>query len=172
MAKVAFLVDSMFEDVEFQTPYDELRRAGHDATVIGLEAGKKVTGKKGEVTIAVDAGPEAAVVADFDALVIPGGYSPDKVRMNERLVAFTRDMVQSGKPVAAICHAGWVLAEADVIRGRRVTSYSSIRTDLRNAGATWVDEEVVVDGPLITSRHPGDLPAFVEAILERLPATG
>lgn len=107
-------------------------------------------------------------VDDFDALVIPGGYSPDKLRINEGMVEFTREFVQSGKPVAAICHAGWMLAEAVVVRDRRLTSVRNIRTDLVNAGADWVDQEVVVDGNLITSRTPADLRPFCDALLEQL----
>ena len=106
-------------------------------------------------------------VDDFDALVIPGGYSPDKLRIND-MVEFTREFVQSGKPVAAICHAGWMLAEADPPRDRRLTSVRNIRTDLVNAGADWVDQEVVVDGNLITSRTPADLRPFCDALLEQL----
>jgi len=100
--------------------------------------------------------------------VIPGGFAPDKLRMDDRIVAMVRDLAGSGKPVAAICHAGWLLVEADVVRGRTVTSYPSIRTDLRNAGATWVDREVVVDGNLVTSRRADDLPAFCAALLEQI----
>ena len=168
MAKIAFVLDEMFEDSEIKVPYDAVRDAGHEAVVIGLEAGKKVTGKRGEESFPVELGPEDARAADYDALVIPGGYSPDKLRMNERIVALVRELAEAGKPVAAICHAGWLLAEADVVRGRTVTSYPSIRTDLRNAGARWVDEEVVVDRNLITSRRPDDLPAFCKALLEQI----
>jgi protease I len=118
-------------------------------------------------TFDVEAGPESADPSRFDAVVVPGGYSPDKVRTDARLVALVKETVMADKPVAAICHAGWVLAEADVVRDRTVTSYHSIRTGLVNAGATWVDEEVVVDGPLITSRTPADLDAFCDQILKR-----
>ncbi len=167
MAKVAFLVDEIFEDSEFQVPYDEIRKAGHDAVVVGMAAGKEVTGKKGtKVRIELSSGDARA--DDFDAVVIPGGYSPDKVRTDSKLVALTRQAYEAGKPVAAICHAGWVLAEADIVRGRTVTSYHSIRTDLVNAGANWVDQEVVEDGNLITSRTPDDLPAFCDALKRQL----
>ena len=105
---------------------------------------------------------------DFDALVIPGGYSPDRLRQDPRMVAFTREMFDAGKPVAAICHAGSMLIEADVVEDRMLTSWPSIRTDLLNAGAHWIDREVVQDGNLITSRQPDDLPAFVAAILDQL----
>ncbi|GAA5027028.1 type 1 glutamine amidotransferase domain-containing protein [Actinopolymorpha pittospori] len=167
MAKVAFLVDQIFEDSEFQVPYDVVRDAGHEAVVVGMRAGRELTGKKG-AKITVEKGSADVTAADFDAVVVPGGYSPDKVRTDDRLVALTREAFEAGKPVAAICHAGWVLAEADIVRDRTVTSYHSIRTDLRNAGATWVDKDVVEDDNLITSRTPDDLPAFCDALLRQL----
>jgi deglycase len=168
MAKVAFVLDNTFEDSEFAQPYEAVREAGHEAVVIGLEKGKKVSGKKGKETFVVERGPDGADVSEFDALVIPGGYSPDHLRTNPQIVDFVRGMTEAGKPVAAICHAGWLLAEADVARGRTLTSWPSIRTDLENAGASWVDKEVVEDGNLITSRKPADLPAFCDALLKRL----
>ncbi|MFW6204038.1 MAG: type 1 glutamine amidotransferase domain-containing protein, partial [Actinomycetota bacterium] len=167
VARVAFIVDELFEDAEFRDPYERCKEAGHEPVVVGRAAGRQLTGKKG-MTITTDTGSAEVSVDDFDALVIPGGFSPDKVRTDRNLVELTRAMDEAGKPVAAICHAGWVLAEADVLHGRTVTSYHSIRTDLKNAGATWVDEEVVEDGNLITSRNPGDIPAFCDALLKRL----
>jgi deglycase len=167
MARVAFILDEMFEDSEVTVPYDRVREAGHDAVIVGLAAGKRVTGKKGTEVVTEQAADEVRA-ADFDALVIPGGYSPDKIRISEAMVALTRDMYQANKPVAAICHAGWMLAEADIARGKTLTSYISIRTDMVNAGANWVDAEVVEEGNLITSRNPGDLPAFCAALLRQL----
>ncbi len=168
MAKVAFILDEMFEDSEFRVPYDRVREAGHEPVVVGLKESKKLEGKKGKETVTTDAGIDAVSADDFAALVIPGGYSPDKIRTNEKMVALTRAMTESGKPVAAICHAGWMLAEADVIRGRTLTSWPSIKTDLINAGANWVDQEVVEDGNLITSRKPDDLEAFSKTLLAQL----
>ncbi len=168
MANVAFLLADKFEDSEFRVPYDRLRDAGHEITVIGIEAGREVEGKQGEETFTPEATPDQVNAADFDALVIPGGYAPDKLRMDEGMVKFVKDIAGSDKPVAAICHAGWLLAEADLVDGRTLTSYPSIRTDLINAGAEWVDEEVVVDGNLITSRDPDDLDAFCSAIIKAL----
>ena len=168
MARVAFTVDEMFEDSEFRVPYDRLRKAGHEAVIIGREAGKQLQGKKGKETIKTERSISEVSAGEFDALVIPGGYSPDKLRMDPKIVAFTRDIFNAGKPLAAICHAGWMLAEADVAKGRTVTSWPSIKTDLINAGARWVDRELVEDGNLITSRKPDDLPAFTEAILRQL----
>jgi protease I len=167
MARVAFILDEMFEDSEFQVPYDRVREAGHQAEVVGLERGKRVTGKKG-AEVMIERGVGEVRADEFDALVIPGGYSPDKIRTDAGMVALTRDLYQANKPVAAICHAGWMLAEADIVRGKTVTSFKSIKTDLENAGATWVDREVVEEGNLITSRTPDDLPAFTETLLRHL----
>ena len=167
MARVAFILDEMFEDSEFTVPYDRVREAGHEGVIVGLKAAKRVTGKKGTEVVTEQAADDVRA-ADFDALVIPGGYSPDKIRISEAMVALTRDMYQANKPVAAICHAGWMLAEADIARGKTLTSYISIRTDMVNAGANWVDAEVVEEGNLITSRNPGDLPAFCAALLRQL----
>lgn len=168
MAKVAFIVDEMFEDSEFRLPYDRVKEQGHQPTIVGLEKSKKLEGKKGDETITTEVGIDEVQPDSFDALVIPGGYSPDKIRTNEKMVAFTRAMVEAGKPVAAVCHAGWMLAEADVLKGKTVTSWPSIKTDLVNAGAEWVDQEVVEDGNLITSRNPGDLEAFSKTLLSQL----
>jgi protease I len=168
MAHVAFVLDDDFEDSEFKVPYDRLIDAGHEVVVVGKERDAKVTGKKGQVTQAIAATPEQVVVNDLDALVVPGGYSPDRLRTDDRIVSLTKHMVMGDKPVAFICHAGSLLIEAGVVSGRRLTSWPSIRTDLVNAGAQWVDEEVVEDGNLISSRHPGDLDVFCDTLLARL----
>ena len=168
MAKVAFIMDEMFEDSEFRVPYDRVKEAGHEPVVIGLEAGKQVEGKKGDEKVTIDSAVGDVAADDFAALVIPGGYSPDKIRTDDKMVALTKAIGAAGKPVAAICHAGWMLAEADLVRGKTVTSWSSIRTDLINAGAEWVDQEVVEDGNIITSRKPDDLEAFSKALLGQL----
>ena len=166
--KVAFIMDEMFEDSEFKVPYERVTEAGHQAVIVGLEAGKKIDGKKGEETVTVERSIDEVSADEFDALVIPGGYSPDKIRTNAKMVDLTRSIAADEKPVAAICHAGWMLAEADVIRGKTVTSWPSIKTDLINAGAEWVDQEVVEDGNIITSRKPDDLEAFSKALLVQL----
>ena len=168
MAKVAFIVDEMFEDSEFRFPYDRIKEAGHEAVIVGLEAGKKLEGKKGDETITVDKAIDEVSPDEFDALVIPGGYSPDKIRTNEGMVSLTQAIYKADKPVAAICHAGWMLAEADILTNKTVTSWPSIKTDLKNAGAEWVDQEVVEDGNLITSRKPADLEAFTKTLLSQL----
>jgi protease I len=168
MAKVAFIVDEMYEDSEFRVPFDRVQEAGHEAVVVGLEAGKKIEGKKGKDTLTTDVAIGDVSADEFDALVIPGGYSPDKIRLDEGMVALTKSIASADKPVAAICHAGWMLAEADVIRGKTVTSWPSIKTDLVNAGASWVDQEVVEDGNIITSRKPDDLEAFTKSLLAQI----
>jgi protease I len=168
MARVAFVLADDFEDSEFKVPYDRIRQAGHEVTVVGRQAGKEVKGKKGKESFTPEKSPDQVSAADFDALVVPGGYSPDKLRMDEGVVKFVKGYFGSDKLVAAICHAGSLLVEADAVEGRTVTSWPSIRTDLVNAGADWVDREVVVDGRLITSRKPDDLPAFCDAVLKAL----
>lgn len=168
MAKVAFIVDEVFEDSEFKVPYERVKEAGHEAVIVGLDAHKKLEGKKGDVSITTDLSIDEVTSDQFDALVIPGGYSPDKIRMSKGMVELTRQMATTGKPVAAICHAGWMLAEADLLRGKTVTSWPSIQTDLINAGANWVNQEVVEDGNLITSRKPDDLEAFTKSLLTQI----
>lgn len=168
MAKVGIIIGDMYEDSEFKVPYDRLREAGHDVDVIGVESGKELKGKKGEETFTPTHAAKDVDADDYDALVIPGGFSPDKIRTDVDMVRITRDMVMANKPVAAICHAGSMLVEADAADGRVLTSWPSVKTDLINAGARWVDREVVEDGNLITSRNPGDLPAFCDALLEQI----
>jgi len=168
MARIMFIVASDFEDSEFRVPYDRVREAGYEAVIVSTEAGKQLKGKKGKETITSEKAAKDMSVDEFDALVIPGGYSPDHLRMDSDVVELVREFFQQDKPIAAICHAGWMLAEADIADGRTVTSWPSIKTDLLNAGAHWVDREVVEDGNLITSRKPGDLKAFSEALLRQI----
>ncbi len=167
MARVAFIMDNMFEDSEYEVPADRVREAGHEPVVVGLEAGKKLTGLKGK-TVHTDKAIQEVVPDEFDAVVIPGGYSPDKLRSSPEMVDLLRAAYGAGKPVAAVCHAPWLLAEAGLTKAHTVTSWPSIRTDLVNAGAEWVDEEVVEHGNLITSRNPDDLEAFSKAVLSQL----
>jgi protease I len=169
MAKVAFLIDDDFEDSEFRVPYDRLKKAGHDIEVLGVKP-RKVRGKSGKETVNVEASAAEREHDRYDALVIPGGYSPDHLRIDEAVVDLVQRFAASGKPVAAICHGPSLLIEANVVTGRSVTSWPSIRTDLRNAGANWVDRDVVIDEPLITSRNPGDLEAFSDALLQQIDA--
>jgi protease I len=161
--KIAILVADGFEQSELEKPRKALDEAGA-VTQIVSPAGKKVKGwdhtKWGD-EVEVDVALDKADPAEFDALQLPGGVmNPDHLRMNPKAVEFVRHFFDSGKPVAAICHAPWTLIEANVVRGRKIASWPSLKTDLRNAGAEWVDEEVVRDGNLVTSRKPDDIPAF------------
>ncbi|MFY0575416.1 type 1 glutamine amidotransferase domain-containing protein [Cystobacter fuscus] len=168
MARIAFIVANDFEDSEFRVPYDEVKKAGHEAVIIGVEAGKQLKGKKGKEVITAEQSVKDVREEDFAALVIPGGYSPDHLRMEIPMVGFVRDFFKADKPIASICHGPWMLVEADIADGRTVTSFPSIKTDLINAGARWVDREVVEDGGLITSRKPDDLKAFCAALLRQV----
>ena len=168
--RVAFLVAKEgIERVELTEPWQAVEKAGARPELLSPELGEVQTFDHLDRadTQRVDTAVADASVADYAALVLPGGVAnPDALRTDKAAVAFVREFMESGKPVAAICHAPWTLAEADVVRGRRMTSWPSLQTDLRNAGAEWVDEKVVVDGNLITSRKPSDLPAFTSQLLE------
>jgi protease I len=171
--KVAILATHGFETSELMEPMTALEKAGAVPTVVSLpESDDKIRGFtngqwQGEVVVDITL-PEARE-ADFDALLLPGGLmNPDRLRGFTSAVTFVRDFFESGKPVSAICHAPWLLAEADVLEGRDITSYPSIRTDLVNAGANWHDKECVTDQGLVTSRSPHDLPAFIDKMLEEL----
>ena len=168
MSRIAFIVASDFEDSEFRVPYEQVKQAGHEPVIIGLEVGEQLKGKKGKEVITAETTVKEVKAQDFAALVIPGGYSPDHLRADSAMVDFVRDFFKADKPIAAICHAPWMLAEADIVEGRTLTSFGSIKTDLINAGANWVDREVVEDGNLITSRKPDDLKAFSAALLRQL----
>lgn len=170
MARIAVPLASGFEDSEFTVPYDRLNRAGHEIVVFGGEAGTTVEGKRGESRTTVQAKASQLQPEDFDVLVIPGGYSPDHLRLDADVVSFVRRFWNTGKLVAAVCHGPQLLIEADVVRGKTLTSWPSVRKDLENAGAHWVDREVVEDGNLITSRKPQDLEAFCSSIDRRLRA--
>ena len=166
--KIAAIVTNMFEDSEYTKPVEAFRDKGHEVVNVGLEAGKTIKGKKEGTEVHIDKAVSEASVEDFDALLIPGGYSPDQLRVNEKAVQFAGDFVKSGKPVFAICHAGQLLITARVLKGRRFTGYTSIEQDIRNAGAEFIDKEVVVDGNLVSSRNPNDIPAFIEESLKQL----
>ncbi len=170
LARIAMPVGTGVEDAEFSLPFERLRDAGHDVIVFGPQAGEEVHGKRGQVTVRIEQSARDLDPATFDALVIPGGYSPDHLREDQGVVDFARRFCRTGKLVAAICHGPQLLIEADCVRGRTLTSWPSVRTDLENAGAHWVDREVVIDGNLITSRKPDDLDAFCRALLAHLPA--
>jgi protease I len=167
--RIAILATDGFEQVELTEPKKSLERAGANVDVISIRAGE-IQGlnhmEKGD-KVRVDKTLAQANPRDYDNLVLPGGVSnPDQLRMDEKAVAFVKSFFDEGKAVAAICHGPWTLIEAGVVKGRKMTSWPSLKTDLKNAGATWVDEEVVVDRGLITSRNPNDLPAFNRKMLE------
>jgi protease I len=168
MSKVAVIITDGFEDSEYVKPAEAFRAAGHELVHVGLKEGSTVKGKKEQTPVTINKTVKDASVRDFDALFIPGGYSPDKIRVDDDAVRFTREFVNSDKPVFAICHAPQLLITADVIRGRKITGWKSIVQDIKNAGAQYVDQQVVEDGNLISSRQPGDLPAFIEASLKKL----
>lgn len=167
--KVAILATDGFEQSELFEPKKALENAGADVKIVSLKSGeiKGWNEKDWGDKIAVDLTVDEADANDFDALQLPGGVmNPDKLRMNEKAVSFVKAFFEEGKPVGAICHAAWTLIEADVVKGKTVTSWASLKTDLENAGAKWVDEEVVADNGLVTSRNPNDIPAFNEKIIE------
>lgn len=167
--KIAILATHGFERSELVEPKEKLAGGGAEVRVLSPEQGEIRAWNHTEWadTVPVDRAVASADVGDYDALVVPGGQiNPDLLRTDERAVAFVRAFVETGKPVAAICHGPWMHVEAGVLDGRRATSYHSIRTDVMNAGAEWSDQEVVVDGNLITSRKPDDLPGFIEKVAE------
>jgi protease I len=166
--RVAMLVEEGFEDRELTGPLDALRAAGATVTLVGAAAKTDYHGKRGEATVTSDIAAGSARMREFDALVIPGGYAPDKMRMRHAMVDLARDAMEAGKPVAAICHGPQVLISANVLRGRTLTCWPSIAIDVKNAGGLYVDKPVVEDGNLITSRKPDDVPVFNAAIIRAL----
>ena len=174
--RIAFAVAGEgIEQVELVDPWDAVKQAGGTPVLVSIETGTVQAFEHLDPadTFDVDTTFAQADAGEYDGLVLPGGVAnPDALRMDDDAVAFVKAFVESGKPVAAICHASWTLVEADVVRGRTLTSWPSLQTDLRNAGATWVDEEVVVDGTLVTSRKPDDLPAFTTKLVEVFSKSG
>jgi protease I len=167
--KIAFLATDGFEQSELERPLKAMRDAGAECEVVSVKGGEIQGMKhhdKGD-KVKVDKTLDQVVADEYDALVLPGGVAnPDALRLSEKAVAFTKEFFRQRKPVAAICHGPWLLVEADVVKGRQVTSWPSLQTDLRNAGAEWVDRECVVDGGLVTSRKPADLPVFCSRAIE------
>lgn len=168
MAAIAVLITDMFEDSEYTEPVKAFLRAGHQIIHIGLKAAQTVKGIKKGTPVVIDEAVKDSRVQDFDALLIPGGYSPDGLRSHDEAVRFAREFVESGKPVFSICHGPQLLISARVLQGRKITGWKSIKEDLINAGAQYLDQEVVEDGNIISSRSPADLPAFIKASLKRL----
>ncbi len=164
--KIALFVADIYNEFEFWYPYYRMKEDGADVVVIGPDSAG-YSSKYG-IPAKADCGITDVKAQDFDALIIPGGYAPDHMRKIPEMGAFVKEMYNQGKIIAAICHAGWMLASAGIIHGKTVTSFSSIKDDMMNAGAKWIDREVVKDGNIITSRKPDDLPAFSRTIIESL----
>src|SRR3954470_2047412 len=166
--RVLMLVEDEFEDRELTGPLEALRSAGATVTIVGPSAGAQYKGKRGESIVTSDLAAGAARMSDFDALIIPGGHAPDKMRMRHAMVDLARDAMDANKPVAAICHAPSLLISSNSLKGRTLTCWPSIAVDVKNAGGRYVDQPVVEDGNLITSRKPDDVPAFNDAIIRAL----
>ena len=169
--KVLLLAADLFEDMELLYPLYRLREEDVVVTVAGLD-NRAVMGKKGHGPVSVDTVVDGLAERDFDGLVIPGGYAPDKLRRSQAVLGLVRDFDGAGKPVAFICHAGWVPISAKILKGRRATSVAAIRDDMINAGTDWVDEATVVDGNLISARTPDDLGPWMKALLQALDRAG
>jgi protease I len=170
--RVAILVEDEFEDSELTGPLEALREAGATVTIVGPTMGAEFRGKRGLAVVTSDLSAGAARMKDFDGLVIPGGHAPEKMRMRHAMVDLTRDAMDAGKPVAAICHGPQLLISANAVRGRTLTCWPAIAIDVKNAGGLYVDKPVVEDGNLITSRKPDDVPAFSKAIIRALSRVG
>ena len=168
MATVAILLADLFEDEEYTVPTTAFDKAGHHVVHIGLNNDEIVTGKKRETPVKIDKSVNKVSIDDFDALYIPGGYAPDKLRADDSVVDFVSRFVKTGKPVFTICHGPQLLISADVLNGRKVTGWKSIVPDIKNAGGIFLDEEVVVDDNIVSSRSPKDFTAFIDKILEKL----
>ncbi len=168
MSKIAAIITDMFEDQEYLDPAKAFQKAGHELVHVGLKENATVKGAKKGTPVKIDKAVKDVAVDEFDALFIPGGYSPDKLRVDEDAVRFAGNFVKSGKPVFAICHAPQILITAQVLSGRKVTGWKSIVQDIKNAGAQFFDQEVVEDGNLVSSRSPADLPAFIQTCLKKL----
>jgi len=168
MAKIAVIIEDLFEDSEYEEPVKAFKASGHDITRVGLEEGATVKGKKEGTEAKIDKALEGASAEEFDALLIPGGYSPDRLRAHPDAVNFARKFMEDKKPVFSICHGAQLLITADTLRGRKATGWKSIAQDIKNAGAEYRDSEVVVDGNLVTSRSPRDLKAFIRESLAKL----
>ena len=165
--KIALLVDNLYQEMEVWYPLYRLREAGAQVVTVGAKAGETYTSKLG-YPVHCDRSYDEVSASQFDGVVVPGGYAPDHIRRHAKANQFVRDMDAQGKLVASVCHAAWVLCSADILKGRKATSFFAIRDDVVHAGAHWVDAEVVVDRNLVTSRKPDDLPAFCRAMISVL----
>jgi protease I len=165
---VAILVEEDFEDTELMEPVTAMKAAGAKVVRVGSGSKEKYHGKRDKTEVIPDTTADKISADEIDAVIVPGGYAPDKMRLHQSMIDLVRNTFIAGKIVAAICHGAQILISADIVRGKRLTSWPSVAVDLRNAGAEWVDEPVVKDGNLITSRKPADLPSFNRAIIESL----
>jgi protease I len=168
MSNIAVIIGPDFEDIEYIKPAEGFRNKGHELVHVGLKAGQTVRGKREGTEVEIDKSVKDASPSQFDALLIPGGYSPDNLRVDDDAVRFTREFAESGKPIFAICHAAQLLITAQVVKGRKLTGWKSIVQDIKNSGARYEDKEVVEDGNWVSSRGPRDIPAFIEASLKHL----
>ncbi len=166
--RIAILVEEGFEDAELVEPLQAMKDAGARVDVIGNGADQSYKGKRGEAAVTSDAAAEKVQAADYDAVIVPGGHAPDRMRLHQSMVDLVKAAHDRGKLIAAVCHGPQLLISADIVRGRRLTSWPSVAVDLKNAGAEWIDETVVQDDNLITSRKPADLPVFNKAIIDAL----
>ena len=166
--RIAILVEQDFEDVELMEPLKAMKNAGAQIFIVGSGSQTSYQGKRGKATIKVDIDADKVRAEDFDAVIIPGGYAPDKMRLHQSMIDLVRKAHDLGRVIAAVCHGPQLLISAGIVSGRRLTSWPSVAIDLKNAGAIWVDEPLVKDGNIITSRRPSDLPVFNRAIIQAL----
>ena len=166
--RIAILAEQDFEDVELMEPLKAMKNAGAQIFIVGSGSQTSYQGKRGKVTIKVDIDADKVRADDFDAIIIPGGYAPDKMRLHQSMIDLVRKAHDLGRVIAAVCHGPQLLISAGIVSGRRLTSWPSVAIDLKNAGAIWVDEPLVKDGNIITSRRPSDLPLFNRAIIQAL----
>jgi len=166
--RIGILAEEDFEDSELMEPLRAMKDAGASVLIVGSGSKKSYRGKRGSAEVTVDTTADKVEASQFDAIIVPGGYAPDKMRLHQPMVDLVRKAHAEGKIIAAVCHGPQLLISADIVKGRRVTSWPSVAIDLKNAGAIWVDEPMVRDGNIITSRKPADLPKFNKAIIEAL----
>jgi protease I len=165
---IAILAEEDFEDSELMEPLRAMKDAGASVLIVGSGSKKSYRGKRGSAEVTVNATADKVEASQFDAVIVPGGYAPDKMRLHQPMIDLVRKAHAEGKIIAAVCHGPQLLISADIVRGRRLTSWPSVAVDLKNAGAIWVDEPMVRDGNVITSRKPADLPKFNKAVIEAL----
>jgi protease I len=166
--KIAVLAAELYEDLELWYPYYRLKEEGAEAVLVGVAGGPESVNSKHGYPAPIEKHADKVAPGEFDAVIVPGGYGPDHLRRDPKIIALVKEMDKQGKLIAAICHGGWVLASADAVRGKKGTSFFAIKDDMVNAGMQWSDKEVVVDKNIITSRKPADLPAFMREVIKKL----